>query len=124
LGGKHNASSSVDSTALKLAPANSILIRPHDTQILGFEYQAIFRPEHLAEYIFTADSIHRERYPPVPLQRKKGTLSLHLRWGHPQQDFRPARKLEVLLLGGHHSRRRTLVDDPIQLEPIDTYRSA
>ena len=62
-GGKqHNASSSVDPMALEHTPTNTILIRPHDTQILGLEYQAIFHPSRLAEYVFNVDSIHRGLY--------------------------------------------------------------
>jgi hypothetical protein len=62
-GKKHNASSSVDPTALENAPTAHILVRPHDTQILGgLEYQAIFKPERLTEYIFNVDSIHRGLY--------------------------------------------------------------
>ena len=62
-GGKHhNASSSIDAEALEHAPANNILIRPHDTQNLGLEYQAVFRPQRLTEYIFNVDSIHRGLY--------------------------------------------------------------
>lgn len=61
-GGQHNASSSVDATALEDPPVGSIRIRPHDTQILGLEYQAIFYPSQLAEYVFNVDSIHRGLY--------------------------------------------------------------
>ena len=62
-GKKHNASSSVDPTALEEAPRTHILVRPHDTQILGgLEYQAIFKPQRLTEYIFNVDSIHRGMY--------------------------------------------------------------
>lgn len=61
-GEKHNASSSVDPAALEKAPVKSILIYPHDTKLLGLEYQAIFSPGRLAEYIFNADSVHRDLY--------------------------------------------------------------
>jgi hypothetical protein len=61
-GQQHNASSSVDPTALDHNSVNSILIRPHETQILGLEYQAIFKPARLAEYVFNVDSIHSGQY--------------------------------------------------------------
>jgi hypothetical protein len=61
-GKKHNASSSVDPTALQRVPAHRISIRPHETRILGLEYQAIFKPERLAEYVFNVNSIHRNLY--------------------------------------------------------------
>ena len=61
-GEKHNASSSVDPLALENPPADGIFVRPHETQILGLEYQAIFRPERLAEYIFNSVDIHRGLY--------------------------------------------------------------
>ena len=61
-GEKHNASSSVDPIALKHASKDHIDIRPHDTQILGLEYQAMLRPERLTEYIFNIDAIHRGQY--------------------------------------------------------------
>lgn len=60
-GEHHNASSSVDAAALE-TPGKSILIRPHDTQLLGLEYQAIFKPSRLSEYIFNVDLIHQGLY--------------------------------------------------------------
>ena len=63
LGGvTHNASSSVDPAALSAASKSHILIRPHQTPSLGLEYQAIFRPERLAEYLFNLDEIHEGSY--------------------------------------------------------------
>ena len=61
-GNKHNASSSIDPEPLQHPSENNILIRPHDTQIIGLEYQAIFKPERLTEYIFNVDAIHRGLY--------------------------------------------------------------
>ena len=43
-------------------PLPCLAALPHDTQILGLEYQAIFKPERLTEYIFNVDSIHRGLY--------------------------------------------------------------
>ena len=54
----HNASSSVDPTALRSASDAHILVRPHETRILGLEYQAIFLPPRLAEYLFNYEAIH------------------------------------------------------------------
>jgi hypothetical protein len=64
LGGKtHNASSSVDPSALVAAASKShILIRPRETPSLGIEYQAIFRPQRLGEYFFNYQSIHDGLY--------------------------------------------------------------
>jgi hypothetical protein len=62
-GEQHNASSSVDPDALANVPTDSILIRPHAIRILGgIEYQAIFKPPRLSEYIFNLSSIHRGVY--------------------------------------------------------------
>ena len=62
-GEQHNASSSVDPDALTSVPTDSILIRPHAIRILGqLEYQAIFKPPRLAEYIFNLASIHSGVY--------------------------------------------------------------
>jgi hypothetical protein len=61
-GQKHNASSFVDPVALEHTPSNSIAIRPHDSHILGLEYQAIFKPRRLTEYIFNVESIHEGLY--------------------------------------------------------------
>jgi hypothetical protein len=63
LGGKtHNASSSVDPSALVAASKSRILIRPRETPSLGIEYQAIFPPERLGEYLFNYQSIHDGLY--------------------------------------------------------------
>lgn len=63
LGGKtHNASTSVDPAALFAASKSRILVRPHETPSLGLEYQAIFRPQRLAEYLFNTESIHHGLY--------------------------------------------------------------
>ena len=63
LGGKtHNASTSVDPLALIAASRSHILIRPRETPSLGVEYQAIFRPERLGEYLFNYKSIHEGLY--------------------------------------------------------------
>jgi hypothetical protein len=63
LGGKtHNASSSVDPSALVAASQSTILIRPRETPSLGIEYQAIFRPQRLGEYLFNYQSIHDGLY--------------------------------------------------------------
>jgi hypothetical protein len=63
MGGKtHNASSSVDPAALFAASTSKILIRPHETPSLRLEYQAIFRPQRLAEYLFNWESIHDGLY--------------------------------------------------------------
>lgn len=62
-GAQHNASSSVDPDALANVPINAILIRPHSVRILeGIEYQAIFKPSRLSEYVFNLDVIHRGMY--------------------------------------------------------------
>ena len=61
-GKKHNASSSVERTALQSIATSKIVIRPHDTQLLGLEYQAIFTSERIGEYMFNLDSIHRGSY--------------------------------------------------------------
>jgi hypothetical protein len=61
-GQKHNASSFVDPRALESTPSDKIIVRPHDSYILGLEYQAIFRPQRLSEYIFNAEAIHEGRY--------------------------------------------------------------
>lgn len=61
-GQKHNASSFVDPAALESAPNNKIIVRPHDSFLFGLEYQAIFKPQRLSEYIFNADAIHQGRY--------------------------------------------------------------
>lgn len=63
LGGKtHNASSSVDPSALVAASKSHILIRPRETPSLGIEYQAIFRPDRLGEYLFNFRSVHDGLY--------------------------------------------------------------
>jgi hypothetical protein len=63
LGGKtHNASSSLDPAALVAASNARVLIRPHETPSLGLEYQAIFRPQRLGEYLFNFKSIHDGLY--------------------------------------------------------------
>jgi hypothetical protein len=63
LGGRtHNASSSVDPTALLAASASRILIQPSESPSLGLEYQAIFRPERLSEYLFNYEAIHGGPY--------------------------------------------------------------
>lgn len=63
LGGKtHNASTSVDPAALADASNSRILIRPHETKSLKLEYQAIFRPQRLGEYLFNYEAIHAGRY--------------------------------------------------------------
>lgn len=63
LGGKtHNASTSVDPAALAEASNSRILIRPHETKSLKLEYQAIFRPQRLGEYLFNYEAIHAGRY--------------------------------------------------------------
>jgi hypothetical protein len=61
-GETHNASSSVDPAALSAASNSRLLIRPHETPSLGLEYQAIFRPKRLGEYLFNYESIHAGRY--------------------------------------------------------------
>ncbi len=59
LGGEtHNASTSIDPSALAAALNTSVLIRPHETKSFGLEYQAIFRPQRLGEYFFNYESIH------------------------------------------------------------------
>lgn len=63
LGGPtHNASSSVDPAALRRASSSKILVQPHNTRSLGLEYQAIFQPPRLAEYLFNYASIHKGDY--------------------------------------------------------------
>lgn len=63
LGGKtHNASSSIDPSALVAASQSHILVRPHETPSLGIEYLAIFRPRRLGEYLFNYQSIHDGLY--------------------------------------------------------------
>jgi len=63
LGGKtHNASSSVDPAALVAASGLRLVVRPHETQSLGLEYQAFFRPERLGEYLFNYVAVHAGRY--------------------------------------------------------------
>jgi hypothetical protein len=63
LGGTtHNASSSVDPEALRMASKSRIIIRPHETASLGLEYQAIFRPARLSEYLFNYGLIHSGLY--------------------------------------------------------------
>jgi uncharacterized protein DUF3883 len=57
-GERHNASSSIERTVLDEISKKRIVIRPHETQLLGLEYQAIFTPERIAEYLFNVDSIH------------------------------------------------------------------
>jgi hypothetical protein len=70
LGGEtHNASSSVDPAALNAASNVRVLVRPHETPSLGLEYQAIFRPKRLGEYLFNYEAIHAGRY------RSDGLLS-------------------------------------------------
>ena len=61
-GQKHNASSFVDPSALEHSTTRTIVVRPHDSQILGLEYQAIFKPPRLTEYVFNLDSIHQGLY--------------------------------------------------------------
>jgi hypothetical protein len=62
-GSQHNASSSVDPEALANVQSDAILIRPHAIRILGgIEYQAIFKPPRLAEYIFNLGAIHGGTY--------------------------------------------------------------
>ena len=63
LGGEtHNASSSVDPAALSASSNSRVLVRPHETPSLGLEYQAVFRPKRLGEYLFNYESIHAGRY--------------------------------------------------------------
>src|SRR5439155_18842694 len=86
LGGEtHNASSSVDPTALAAASNSRVLVRPHETPSLGLEYQAIFRPKRLGEYVFNYELIHTGRYrgdgllsgsSPRPTRRTAWTLPL------------------------------------------------
>ena len=74
LGGKtHNASTSVDPAALADASEEKILVRPHETRSLTLEYQAIFRPERLGEYLFNYEALHAGTY------GKRGMLSGRLR---------------------------------------------
>ena len=63
LGGKtHNASTSIDPSALADASNSRVLIRPHESRSLGLEYHAIFRPRRLGEYLFNYESIHDGLY--------------------------------------------------------------
>jgi hypothetical protein len=63
LGGEtHNASSFVDPAALVSASPSRLLIRPHESESLGLEYQAIFRPPRLSEYLFNYEPVHEGRY--------------------------------------------------------------
>jgi hypothetical protein len=61
-GSTHNASSSVDPRALGSVTSTKILVRPYETPALGLEYQAVFRPIRLAEYLFNTDAIHSGVY--------------------------------------------------------------
>ena len=61
-GDTHNASTSVDPTTLAAATADEVLIRPHRTRSFGLEYQAIFRPARLSEYLFNQELIHYGQY--------------------------------------------------------------
>jgi hypothetical protein len=63
LGGEtHNASSYVNPTALVRVPNSRLIVRPHQTSSLGLEYQAIFGPRRLGEYLFNAAPIHDGTY--------------------------------------------------------------
>lgn len=63
LGGKtHNASTSVDPSALAAASNLRILVRPHKTKSFKLEYQAIFGPQRLGEYLFNYEAIHAGVY--------------------------------------------------------------
>src|SRR5437660_5651160 len=61
-GSTHNASSFVDPTALVDASNSRLLVRPHQTSSLGLEYQAIFGPRRLGEYLFNSEPIHDDVY--------------------------------------------------------------
>jgi hypothetical protein len=63
LGGEtHNASSYVDPRAVISVSNTRLLVRPHQTSNLGLEYQAIFGPRRLGEYLFNAEPIHQGAY--------------------------------------------------------------
>ncbi|MFZ1220109.1 MAG: DUF3883 domain-containing protein [Chthoniobacterales bacterium] len=63
LGGEtHNASTSVDPISLAAATTDAVLIRPHRTRSFGLEYQAIYRPARLSEYLFNHELIHEGQY--------------------------------------------------------------
>jgi hypothetical protein len=61
-GDTHNASSFVDASALKAFAPSEILIRPRPTRSLDSEYQAIFAPANLTEYLFNFERVHEGNY--------------------------------------------------------------
>lgn len=63
LGGRTgNASSNVSPDGLEQATEAAILILPHESNLLGSEYQAYFRPARMSEYLANVESIHRGAY--------------------------------------------------------------
>jgi len=134
-GTTHNASSFIDPAALVASSESRILIRPHETPSLGLEYQAIFRPQRLGEYLFNCESIHDGRYiadglfsGPIRRPRHPGTWTLPstscqgqqliLTHAHPARAQKPA-VTSVIVSAYELEKVDMLVDlSPDELEAI------
>ncbi len=61
-GSTGNASSNVSPDGVQKATAKSVLILPHQSNLLGSEYQAYFKPAKITEYLANIETIHLGAY--------------------------------------------------------------